>query len=200
MAITTEQIKKLRQATGAPVLDVKKALEAVGGDFDKAVIWLREKGLTAAAKKGGREARNGVVELYSHGEGRVGVMVEVNCETDFVARTESFRHFAHEVALQVAAANPRWLTVEEVPADVLEREREIARRRALEEGRPETALGKIAEGRLQKFLDEAVLMRQPYIRDEKRPVSDLLKENIGQIGENIVIRRFTRWELGDTAD
>ncbi len=200
MAITSEQVKRLRQATGAPILDCKKALEATGGDFDKAVVWLREKGLTAAAKKAGREARNGVVELYSHGEGRVGVMVEVNCETDFVARTESFRHFAHEVALQVAAANPRWLTVEEVPAEVLESERDIARRRALEEGRPEGALEKIAEGRVQKFLDEAVLMRQPYIRDEKKPVNELLKESIGQIGENIVIRRFTRWELGDTAD
>jgi elongation factor Ts len=199
MEITTEMIKELRAATKAGVLDCRKALEAAGGDFQKAVDWLREKGMATAAKRAGREASNGMVELYSHGNGRVGVMVEINCETDFVARAEQFRNFAHEVALQVAAAAPHYLKVEDIPADVLEHEVEIAKARAREEGKPEAMIDMIAQGRVEKFKDEVVLLRQPYIRDEKVTIEKLLLEQVAAIGENIVIRRFARWELGEAS-
>jgi len=197
MAVTTEQIKELREATSAGILDCRKALEQAGGDFHKAVDFLREKGLATAAKRADREASEGMVELYSHGNGRVGVMVEVNCETDFVARSEAFRSFAHELALQIAAAAPRYIRAEDIPAEVLEHEREIARARTLEEGKPEAAVDRIVEGRLEKFKDEVSLLRQPYIRDESITIEKLLLQNIASIGENIVIRRFVRWELGE---
>lgn len=197
MAITTEQIKELRAATGAGVLDCRAALENSDGDFDKAVAYLREKGLAKAAKRAGKEASDGVVELYSHGGGRVGVMVEVNCETDFVARSEPFRTLAHEIALQIAAAAPEWTRDEDVPESALNEEREIARNRAKEEGKPEAAWPKIVDGRLEKFMEEKVLLRQTYIRDESKNVRDLISEAIGSIGENIVVRRFARWELGE---
>lgn len=197
MAVTTEQIKELREATGAGILDCRKALEQANGDFEKAVDFLREKGLATAAKRSDRAASEGMVELYSHGGGRVGVMVEVNCETDFVARSEAFRSFAHEVALQIAAGAPRFLRPEDVPAEVYEHEREIARARAREEGKPEAILEKIVEGRIEKFKDEACLLRQPYIRDESITVEKLLMQNVAAIGENVVIRRFARWELGE---
>lgn len=197
MAVTTEQIKELREATGAGILDCRKALEQANGDFDKAVDFLREKGLATAAKRSDRAASEGTVELYSHGGGRVGVMVEVNCETDFVARSEAFRSFAHEVALQIAAGAPRYLRPEDVPVEVYEHEREIARARAREEGKPEAILEKIVEGRIEKFKDEVCLLRQPYIRDESITVEKLLMQNVAAIGENIVIRRFARWELGE---
>jgi elongation factor Ts len=199
MEITTQMIKDLREATKAGVLDCRKALEASGGDYQKAVDFLREKGLATAAKRADRQASNGMVELYSHGNGRVGVMVEVNCETDFVARSEQFIKFAHEIALQVAAASPRYIKEEDVPADVLEHELEIAKGRAREEGKPEAMLEKIAQGRLEKFKDEVVLLRQAYIRDDKVIVGNMLLEQIAAIGENIVIRRFTRWELGEVS-
>lgn len=197
MAITTEQIKELREATGAGILDCRKALEQANGDFDKAVDFLREKGLATAAKRSDRDASEGTVELYSHGNGRVGVMVEVNCETDFVARSEAFRTFAHEVALQIAAGAPRYLRAEDIPAEVYEHEREIARARAREEGKPDAVLERIVEGRIEKFKDEVCLLRQPYIRDEGITVEKLLLQNVAAIGENIVIRRFARWELGE---
>jgi len=197
MEITTEMIKELRAATNAGILDCRKALEAAGGDFQKAVDHLREKGLATAAKRADRVASQGTVELYSHGDGRVGVMVEVNSETDFVARSEQFRKFAHEVALQVAAAAPRYIKVEDIPADVLEHEAEIAKARAREEGKPEKMFDRIAEGRLEKFKDEVVLLRQPYIRDEQITIEKLLLDLVASIGENIVIRRFARWELGE---
>ena len=197
MAITTQQIKELREATGAGVLDCRKALEQAGGDYQKAVDYLREKGLATAAKRADREASEGMLELYSHGNGRVGVMVEVNCETDFVARSDAFRTFAHEVALQIAAAAPRYIRVEEIPAEVLQHEKEIAMARAREEGKPEAILDRIAEGRLEKFRDETCLLRQPYIRDESITVEKLLMQNIAAIGENVNIRRFVRWELGE---
>jgi elongation factor Ts len=197
MAITTHQIKELREATNAGILDCRKALENANGDFDKAVDYLREKGLATAAKRSDREASEGVVELYSHGNGRVGVMVEVNCETDFVARADAFRTFAHEVALQIAAAAPRFLRAEDIPEAVLEHEREIARNRALEEGKPEAVVGRIIEGRLEKFKDETCLLRQAYIRDEDLTIEKLLMQNVAAIGENIIIRRFARWELGE---
>jgi len=200
MAITTEQIKELRQATGAGILDCRKALEQANGEFDKAVDFLREKGLATAAKRADREASEGVVELYSHGNGRVGVMVEVNCETDFVARSEPFRSFAHEVALQIAAAAPRYVKVEQIPEEEFEHEREIARNRAREEGKPEAILEKIVAGRIEKYKDEVVLLRQAYIRDESITVEQLLMQNVAAIGENVVIRRFERWELGEGID
>jgi elongation factor Ts len=197
MAVTTEQIKELREATGAGILDCRKALEAAGGDFQKAVDFLREKGLATAAKRSDREASEGVVELYSHGGGRVGVMVEVNCETDFVARSEAFRTFAHEVALQVAAAAPHYVREEDIPDEILEHEREIALNRAREESKPEQVLDRIVSGRIEKFKDEVCLLRQPYIRDESLTIQQLLLQNIAVIGENIIIRRFARWELGE---
>ena len=197
MAVTTEQIKELREATGAGILDCRKALEQANGDFDKAVDFLREKGLATAAKRSDRDASEGTVELYSHGNGRVGVMVEVNCETDFVARSEAFRTFAHEVALQIAAGAPHYLRPEDVPADVYEHEREIARARAREEGKPDAVLERIVEGRIEKFKDEVCLLRQPYIRDESITVEKLLLQNVAAIGENVIIRRFARWELGE---
>lgn len=198
MEITTEMIKQLRAATNAPVLDCRRALQEANGDFDKAVDWLREKGMATAAKRADRDASNGVIELYSHGNGRVGVMVEVNCETDFVARAEQFRTLAHEIALQIAASSPRYITADEIPAAELEHEAEIARARAKEEGKPEHMLDRIVEGRLEKFKDEVCLMRQPYIRDETMSVEKLILQNVAAIGENIVVRRFQRWELGES--
>ena len=200
MEITTEMIKELREATKAGVLDCRKALESSGGDFQKAVDFLREKGMATAAKRADRQALNGMVELYSHGNGRVGVMVEVNCETDFVARSEAFRKFTHEIALQVAAAAPKYLKEEDIPADVLEHENEIAKARAREEGKPEAMLEKISQGRLEKFKDEVVLARQAYIRDDKLTVAKLLLEQVAATGENIIIRRFVRWELGEISE
>jgi elongation factor Ts len=194
--ITTEMIKELREATGAGILDCRKALEQANGDFDKAVDFLREKGLAKAAKRADKEAKDGRVELYSHANGRIGVMVEVNCETDFVARSETFRTFAHEVALQIAAASPLYIKGEDVPEDVLEHERQIARARALEEGKPEAVVDRIVNGRIEKYKDEVCLLRQPYIRDESLTIEKLLSQNIVSLGENIVIRRFARWELG----
>jgi elongation factor Ts len=197
MEITTDMIKELRSATNAGVLDCRKALTESDGDFQKAVDWLREKGMATAAKRADRMASNGVVELYSHGGGRVGVMVEVNCETDFVARSESFRAFAHELALQIAASAPHYVTDAEIPADVLAHEAEIAKNRAMEEGKPQAVAEKIVEGRLNKFKDEVCLMRQVYIRDENLTVEKLLHQVISSTGENVVIRRFQRWELGE---
>jgi elongation factor Ts len=198
--ITTQMIKELREATGVGIMDCREALTHAGGDFDKAVDYLREKGLARAAKRADRAASDGIVELYSHGGGRVGVMVELNCETDFVARSEGFRTLAHELALQVAAAAPQYVRDEDIPEAALERERQVARNRAREEGKPENIWDKIAEGRLQKFRDETVLMRQTYIRDEERTIQDLIAEQIGALGENIVVRRFVRWELGEHAE
>ena len=199
MAVTIEQIKQLREATGAGVMDSRKALEQSGGDFEKALELLREKGMAMAAKRADREASEGMLELYSHGGGRVGVMVEVNCETDFVGRSQAFRTFAHEVALQIAAAAPKYVRTDEIPQSELEYEGAIARVRAIEEGRPESDLDRVVEGRLEKYKDEVVLLRQTYIRDEAVSIEQLLMQNIAAIGENIVIRRFARWELGESS-
>jgi elongation factor Ts len=197
MAITTEQIKELRAATGAGILDCRKALEQAEGDFDKAVDFLREKGLATAAKRADREASEGKVELYSHGGGRVGVMVEVNCETDFVARSDAFKTLAHEIALQIAASAPHYIRDTEIPEEVLEHERGIARARALEEGKPEAVLDRVIAGRIEKFKDEVCLLRQPYIRDESITIDQLIMQNVAAIGENILVRRFARWEVGE---
>ncbi|MBI4760500.1 MAG: translation elongation factor Ts [Chloroflexota bacterium] len=197
MEITTEMIKELRAATNAGIMDCRQALTEANGDFQKAVDWLREKGMATAAKRADREASQGVVELYSHGGGRVGVMVEVNCETDFVARSEKFRELAHEIALQIAAAAPRYIKEDEIPAEVLEHEAEIARARAKEEGKPDAVAEKIVQGRIEKFKDEVVLLRQPYIRDESLTIEKLILQAVSAIGENILVRRFQRWELGE---
>jgi elongation factor Ts len=198
MAITTEMIKTLREATGAGILDCRKALENSNGDMDKAMEFLREKGLATATKRSGRQASEGVVELYSHGNGRVGVMVEMNSESDFVGRSEKFRNLAHEIALQIAAGSPQFVTEADIPADVIERETRIATAKAKEEGKPEAILPKIVEGSLKKFKDEFVLMNQAYIRDESLTVQELVNQNIAALGENIVVRRFARWALGET--
>ena len=197
MTISASQIKELRDATGVGFLDCRKALEEANGDFEKAVDLLRERGLAKAAKRSGREASEGVLELYNHGNGRVGVMVEVNCETDFVARSDAFRNFAHEIALQIAASAPLWVVEEDIPEDALDREKEIARNRALEEGKPEHILDRIVEGRIKKYKEEVVLMQQPYIRDEDLTIEKFLYETVAAIGENILVRRFVRWEVGE---
>jgi elongation factor Ts len=200
MTISAAQIKELREATGAGVLDCRKALETAGGDMEKAAASLREKGLALAAKRADRATSNGVVELYSHGDGRVGVMVELNCETDFVARTKEFRTFAHELALQVAASSPIYVHPDDVPAAVLETEREKARAQAVAEGKPDKVVDKIIAGRLDKFYDERCLLRQVYIRDDEKKVGDLLQEAIASTGENIVVRRFARWAVGEVIE
>jgi elongation factor Ts len=197
MAITIDQIKELRELTGAGVLDCRKALEQNDGDMQKAVEYLQEKGLARAAKRADRVAKEGMLELYSHGNGRVGVIVEVNSETDFVARSTPFRAFAHEVALQIAAGNPRYIRPEDVPPEVIEQERQKARKMALDEGKPESVIERIVDGRLEKFLNEVCLLRQPYVRDEELTIEKLLNQNIVSIGENIIIRRFVRWEVGE---
>ena len=198
MEITTEMIKQLRSATNAPMLDCRKALQEADGDFNKAVDWLREKGMATAAKRADRDASNGVVEMYSHGNGRVGVMVEINCETDFVARNEQFRTLAHEIALQIAAGAPKYVTADQIPAAEIEHEAEIARARAKEEGKPDNILPKVVEGRMEKFKDEVCLMRQAYIRDESITIEKLILQNVAAIGENVIVRRFQRWELGES--
>ena len=198
MEITTQMIKELRAATSAPMLDCRKALQEADGDYQKAVDWLREKGMATAAKRADRDASNGVVELYSHGGGRVGVMVEINCETDFVARAEQFRHLAHEIALQIAASAPKYIKAEDIPAEELQHESEIARARAIEEGKPEAVMAKIVEGRVEKFKDEVCLLRQTYIRDESLTIEKLILQNVAAIGESVIVRRFQRWELGES--
>jgi len=199
MAISIELIKQLREETGAGVLDCRKALETYNGDFAKAIEYLREKGLAKAAKRADREVLEGMLELYSHGNGRVGVMVEVNCETDFVARSAAFRKFAHEVALQITAGAPRWVRVEDIPAEVVDEERQKARNLALAEGKAEKVIERIVEGKLEKFYNDNCLLRQTYVRDEEITLEDLRTQNIAAIGENIVIRRFARWEVGEDA-
>jgi len=197
VGITAEMVKELRQATGAGVLDCRKALEASNGDFDAAVAYLREKGLAEAAKRTDRAASEGVIEVYAHPGNRVGVMLEVNCETDFVARTPEFRALAHDLALHIAFAAPRYITRDEVPSDVIEAEKAIYRAQALEEGKPEHIVDRIVEGRLEKFYRTVCLMEQPFVKDEDRTVEEVIKEHIARIGENIVVRRFARYELGE---
>ncbi|MCH8877227.1 MAG: translation elongation factor Ts [Chloroflexi bacterium] len=200
MKISAEQVKALRQKTGAGVLNCQKALEEAQGDLEAAAKILREKGMVKAAGRSGREARDGVVDLYSHGEGRLGVMIEVSTETDFVARTPEFRKFAHEMALQVAATSPRWVSPDDVPEEILEKQRSASREAALAEGKPENVVERIVEGKLEKFLSEVCLMNQPYVRDEDRKVSEVMQDLILATGENVSIRRFERWELGEAQD
>jgi elongation factor Ts len=195
--VSAAQVKELRDKTGAGMMDCKKALVEANGDVEKAVEILREKGLAAAAKRAGRATGEGIIDSYIHAGGRIGVLVEVNCETDFVARNQQFQEFAHNIAMQIAATNPSYVSIEDVPEDVVEREREILRQQALNEGKPEKVVDKIVEGRLAKFYQEVCLLEQPYIRDTDRTVKDLLTEQIATIGENISIRRFVRFALGE---
>ena len=199
MAISIEQIKLLREETGAGVLECRKALETYEGDIEKAIEYLREKGLAKVAKRADREVREGMLELYSHGNGRVGVMVEVNCETDFVARSESFRKFAHEVALQIAAGAPKYIRIEDIPTEILDEERQKARTLALVEGKPEKVIERILEGKLEKYYNDNCLLRQTYVRDDSITLEDLRNQHVAALGENIVIRRFARWEVGEEA-
>lgn len=197
MEITTDMIRELRAATGVGILECRKALQESDGDYKKAVDYLRKKGMAKAAKRADREASDGVIEMYSHGDGRVGVMLELNCETDFVARGDAFRELAHELALQIAAASPLYIKEDDIPEDVLAHESDIARKRSIEEGKPENIIDRIVEGRLKKYKEEVCLLNQKYIRDESLSVNDLIMENVGSLGENIVVRRFERWELGE---
>ncbi len=196
MEITTAMIKDLRDATGCGILDCRAALRDADGNFEKAADILREKGLAKAAKRANREASEGVIEVYSHGEGRLAVMVELNCETDFVGRSPDFQNLAHELALQIAAANPLYLTEEDIPQADLDHEAQIAAARAKEEGKPEQVVPKIVEGYLKKYKEETVLMNQAYVRDGSMTVADLINQQVIKLGEKILVRRFVRWELG----
>ncbi len=200
MAITTEMIKELRANTGAGILECRKALENANGDMNAALDYLREKGLAQAQKRATRQASEGIIELYSHMGGRMGVMLELNCETDFVGKSEAFQKLAHELALQIAAADPLYIKEEDIPAEVLEREEKIAAAKAREEGKKEEIIPKIVEGSIKKFKTEMVLMNQPYIRDESITVQDLINENVVSLRENIVVRRFTRYALGEASE
>jgi elongation factor Ts len=197
MEISATLVKQLRETTGAGVLECRKALEQTGGDLDKAAAFLREKGLVKAAKKAERVARDGRIELYAHPGNRVGVMLELNCETDFVARNEDFKTLAHDLALHIAFANPLYLRPEDIPAHVLEAQKATFRADALATGKPETVVDKIVQGKLEKFYDDTCLLRQPFVRDDKVKIGDLITRLIATIGENIVVRRFTRFELGE---
>ena len=192
-----EKIKQLREETAAGMMDVKRALEESNGDIDGARRVLRERGQALAAKKSSREATEGLIDAYVHFNGRVGVLVEVNCETDFVARTPEFKEFAHNVALHVASANPQPLAVapEDIPADVLQEERQVAEKQAAQMDKPEEITRRIVEGRMQKWISERALLTQPYVKDPDKTVGDLLQETIQKVGENVIVRRFTRYEL-----
>ena len=195
--ISASMVKELRERTGAGMMDCKKALQEANGDMDKAVEILREKGLAAAAKKAGRIAAEGIVDSYIHGEGRIGVLVEVNCETDFVAKTDEFKTFVRDIAMHIAASNPQYLSREDVPEEVIEKEKEILRAQALNEGKPEKIVDKMVEGRIEKFFKEVCLLEQPFVKDPDKTVKDILTEKIATIGENITIRRFVRYERGE---
>ncbi|MEC0373051.1 translation elongation factor Ts [Paenibacillus chibensis] len=197
MAVSASAVKELREKTGAGMLDCKKALEEANGDISKAVEVLREKGLAAAANKAGRVATEGVVESYIHGGGRIGVLVEINCETDFVGKTDQFKEFARDIAMHIAASSPRYVAREEVPAEEIEKEKEILKAQALNEGKPEKIVEKMVEGRIGKYYEEFCLLEQPFIKDPDKTIATLLKEKISTIGENISIRRFVRYELGE---
>lgn len=197
--ISAQTVKTLRDKTGAGMMDCKKALQECGGSEEKAIAWLREKGLSKAQKRAGRATTEGVVGSYIHSNGKLGVMVEIKCETDFVARSERFQEFAKNVAMQIAAANPVCLSADEVPADLLAKEREIYKNQAMAEGKPEQIAEKIVDGRVKKFYKEICLLEQPFIKDDKVSIQDLLNELVGVLGENVQIGRFCRYALGEDA-
>ena len=190
-------VRELRDRTGAGMMDCKKALSEVGGDVEKALVFLREKGLAAAAKRASRAAAEGAVGSYIHAGGKIGVLVEVNCETDFVARTDDFQGLVRELAMQVAAASPRYLRREEVPADVIEQERAIFKTQAAESGKPEQVIEKIVNGKIEKFFGEICLLEQAYLKEPDRKVGDLVTDAVAKMGENLVVRRFSRFQLGE---
>ncbi|MGD2096163.1 MAG: translation elongation factor Ts [Desulfobacterales bacterium] len=195
--ISADMVKELREKTGAGMMDCKNALTEVNGDIDKAVEFLRKKGLATAQKRAGRTLKEGIIQSYIHMTGKLGVLVEVNCETDFVAKNEDFREFAKNIAMHIAASNPLGITPEDVPEDLIEKEKEIYRAQALEMGKPENVIDKIVEGKLKKFYEESCLLNQPYVRDTNLSIADLLAELIAKIGENISIKRFVRYQIGE---
>ena len=197
MAISAQAVKDLRDATGAGMMDCKKALNESDGDFDKAVAWLREKGMASAAKRADREAGQGAVTSYIHMGGKIGVLAEINCETDFVARGEKFQAFCKDVCLQICSAAPRWVRRENVPAEAIAAEKEIYVKQAAETGKPANVCEKIAEGKLNKWYETACLLEQPFVKDTDRTIEELAKELSGLVGEKIDIRRFARFELGE---
>lgn len=197
MAVSAADVKRLHDQTGAGILDCKRALEEANGDFEEAIAILRKSGIRVATKRAGKATREGVVWAYIHAGNQVGVLVEINCETDFVARTEDFRKFAEEVAMQIAAMRPRWVSPDDVPEEELEKEKEILREQARSEGKPDHIVEKMVEGRLRKFYEENCLIKQPYIRDDRLTIEDLLNELMGKTGERVVIRRFVRYQVGE---
>jgi elongation factor Ts len=197
MEISASMVKQLREASGAGVLECRKALEENGGNLEKAAAYLKEKGLAKAAKKAERVVKEGRIEVYAHPGNRVAVLLEVNCESDFVARTDDFKTLVHELALHIAFSNPRYIRPQDIPAEVVEAQRAAFRAEAATTGKPETVLDRIVQGKLDKFYDEACLLRQPFVKDDKVKVGDLITQAIAKIGENIVVRRFVRYELGE---
>ncbi len=197
MSISAATVKELRERTGAGMMDCKNALVATSGDIEKAIDELRTKGLAKAAKKAGRIASEGIVTSYIHGGGRIGVLVEVNCETDFVAKTDEFKQLVHDVAMQIAAAKPEYISRSEVPDSEIEREKNVLRAQALEEGKPEKIIEKMVEGRIEKFFKENCLLEQAFIKDPDKTIELLIHETIARIGENIAVRRFSRYEVGE---
>ena len=195
--ISKEMVKALRERTGAGVLDCKRALEETGGDLEEATRLLRQRGLAIAAKKASRLAQEGLVEAYIHARGRLGALVEINCETDFVARTEEFQRLAHDLAMQVVASNPRYLRPEDVPPEVIEEKKRLFLSELEEENKPEHLWERIVEGKLERYYDQVCLLRQPFIKDEGLTVEEVITEGIAKLGENIVVRRFVRYELGE---
>ena len=197
MDITAQMVKELREKTGAGMMDCKKALTETGGDFEKAVNFLREKGIAKAASKAGRSTKEGIIASYIHAGSKLGVMVEINCETDFVARTDDFKAFAKDIAMQVAASNPLAITREDVDQEAVEREKEIYRQQALNEGKPEKILDKIVSGKLEKFYSEVCLTEQPFVKDSDKTIKDVVNDTIAKLGENISVKRLVRYQLGD---
>lgn len=199
MEVSAAAVKELREKTGAGMMDCKKALAECGGDLDKAVDYLRQKGLAAAAKKASRAATDGAVGAYVHPGGKIGVLVELNCETDFVARTTEFQNLLKDIAMQIAAANPRYIRSDEVPSGHLEKEREIYRQQALESGKPEKVIERIIDGKIDRFYSEVCLLEQAFIKSPERKVADILTEAVARLGENIQVKRFSRYQLGEGA-
>jgi elongation factor Ts len=195
--ISAEKVKELREKTGSGIMDCKEALKVAGGNFDKAIEYLREKGMSAATKKSSRATKEGAVTSYIHMEGKVGVMVELNCETDFVAKTQDFRGLSKDIAMHIAAMNPLYVRAEDVPAEVIEQEKGIYRKQALAEGKPEKIFERIIEGKLKKYYEDVCLMNQRFIKDQDMTIEKLIKNAIAKTGENIVIRRFVRYQLGE---
>ena len=197
MAISAKEVKELREKTGAGIMDCKAALKEADGDMEKAIEILKKKGIAKAAKKASRVASDGLIGSYIHHGGKIGVLVEINCETDFVAKTDDFKNLVNEIAMQIAASNPLYVKREDIPEEVLNKEKEVYRAQALESGKPEKIVDRIVEGKMEKYFKEVCLLEQPYIRDDEKTVKDLINETIAKVGENIVVRRFVRYVLGE---